>query len=92
MNKKITCIFVCLWITACAHKYTPHNPKAPTGAKTEVQQIAALAFVSYAGDELVGSDQQVDDIIESCVAWELERQPILKNRRQYDVCGLGSID
>jgi len=44
------------------------------------EQIAALAFVSYAGDFLTQSDSQVDQILETCISEELSRQPVLDNR------------
>ena len=76
----ITAILSSLILSACAVKYPPHNPPTPTGVSPEIQQIAALAFVSYAGDELVNRDIAVDEALQACVAWELKRQPILNDR------------
>lgn len=45
------------------------------------QQTATLAFVAYAGDQLINTDPNVDKTLQSCVSNELTRQPILD--KQY---------
>lgn len=47
---------------------------------TEVNQIAALAFIAYAGDDLDNTEAKADYILEGCVSDELSRQPLLNNR------------
>jgi len=58
---------------------TPANDETVV-APADRNQIVALAFASYAGNTLTESDQKVDQILQSCVANELNRQPIFQKR------------
>jgi hypothetical protein len=44
--------------------------------------MAALAFIAYAGEQLKGSDEHVEQVLQSCMQDELARQPVTKNNYQ----------
>lgn len=72
-----------LLLSACVHTDTNNKVASDTNTEQvslETQQIAALAFISYSGDQLDNTDAKVDQILQECVSNELARQPILNNR------------
>lgn len=59
----------------------PDIPPAPPIVVTTVdQEMAALGFVSYAGELLKGTDDEVGRILTGCLATELDKQPLTKGR------------
>jgi hypothetical protein len=70
-------------LSGCARITTtgPTTLTDPPIAVTEQDRIhAALAFIAYAGDDLVGTDAQVEKILTPCVRQELETQPLTRGR------------
>jgi hypothetical protein len=76
-----------LYITGCsAAKSTSAigptptpEPETQTYSKSTLDTVA-LAFISYAGDNLDNTDAKVEEKLESCLYWELARQPQVANQ------------
>lgn len=86
MNWKFPIIVVTGFLMACTNAGIDDPAKEEvlqneaTVVTQETQQIAALAFISYAGDQLDNTDATVDTILQGCIRDELARQIVLNNR------------
>ena len=78
---KLVTVGLALIIGGCGHHggqnpYVQPNVKPTT--KLHTKQIVALAFISYAGDEIDAPVYMTNQVIKPCVASELERHEILQ--------------
>lgn len=66
----------------------PQPVSAPQGGPTagteagssKRQEMAALAFIAYLGEQLEGSDDDVERLLAPCMESELGKQPLTRNR------------
>ncbi|MCP4654227.1 MAG: hypothetical protein GY856_02290 [bacterium] len=79
-NPWIFGIILLALVTACVPRVPPPvivPPEMPTGGELELQQeMLVLAYITYAGELLKGSDDQVGRELVPCVRKELDTQPL----------------
>lgn len=71
-------IFLLSLVTACVPR-PPINvpPEMPSGSELELrQEMLVLAYITYAGELLKGSDDQVGRELVPCIRKELDTQPL----------------
>jgi hypothetical protein len=65
---------------ACQPPQTAVTPPAASLSPSPRQQMAALAFISYLGESLKGSDDEVEGKLYPCLVNELAKQPVTQGR------------
>ncbi len=67
-------------ITACIPRVPPPvtvPPEMPTGSEFELQQeMLVMSFITYTGESLIGSDDEVEGELVPCVRKALDTQPL----------------
>ena len=75
----------CAFCVACVGP-TTFGPTTLTDPPLNVtdtdREISALAFITYAGDELTYPDAVVDDVLKPCVEEQLQSHPLTQGRYQ----------
>lgn len=71
-------------LTGCIPRVPPPvtiPPELPTGRElAEQQEKLAFSFITYAGEELHGSDAEVEAELVECIRHELASQPLTKDK------------
>ena len=83
----LACLALALAVTSCClpRHAGPHPEllgQPPLEPTRRAQEMAALAFVSYVGETLEGTDAEVEATLVSCIEKEISLQPLLRDRWQ----------
>ena len=81
---KTILIFLSVVLLASCEIFTSDVKKSSKTAKygNDTQELAALAFISYAGEKLKLDDTELDQILPACIRNEIQHQPITRNKFQ----------